>query len=124
MMSFLFIIRCLFSKSIAIRESTFKHILFFVLSSCKCCSEVNSFICVTKEVNKHYYDLNRRKYKGYSSYIKTGKRLKYIQLLEKEKDIKEQMFKITAENGKTVWTSEEDAAHRQKSIFDPYDYED
>lgn len=73
-----------------------------------------------KEICNHYYQLNHYSYKGYSTYLKTGKRLKYVQKLEKEKDIKDIMFKITAENGKDIYSSEEDPIHRKPNDYKKY----
>lgn len=77
-------------------------------------------LCNLKKICHHYYQIKRSRYKGYSSYLSKGPRLKYIQLLEKEKDIKNVMLIITAENGKTIYSSEEDPIHQKPNDYIKY----
>ena len=65
-----------------------------------------------KEVCKVYATKQRSKYKGYTTYLNSGKRLKYIQFLEKEENIKDTILEITAKTGKEIYSAEEDSKHR------------
>lgn len=63
-----------------------------------------------KEICKYYANNttgNKQNYRGYTTYLNNGKRFKYVQLLEKEPDIKEMILKIVGLTGKNIYTGDD-----------------